>query len=128
MTLIAASIPVLRPFLRDAISSAGRYVSADASSYRNDPYGRSRSNTGGGKSQTTTSTNPKSAAGRSQQAQKQAQVGGGGFLDLETGNDSASDISAELSKIINADVRGVAFNATPKLEYELQDMNKGSKS
>ncbi|KAK7976875.1 hypothetical protein PG989_015338 [Apiospora arundinis] len=47
MTLIAASIPVLRPFLRDAISSAGRYVSADASAYRNDPYGRSRSNTGG---------------------------------------------------------------------------------
>lgn len=53
MTLIAASIPVLRPFLRDAIFSAGRYISADASDVRTDPYGRSRS-----KSQGTTSTNP----------------------------------------------------------------------
>ncbi|KAK7992568.1 hypothetical protein PG988_001362 [Apiospora saccharicola] len=54
MTLIAASIPVLRPFLRDAISSAGRYISADASDVRTDPYGRSRSRR---KSQGTTSTN-----------------------------------------------------------------------
>ncbi|KAK8070176.1 hypothetical protein PG994_006792 [Apiospora phragmitis] len=51
MNLTAASIPALRPFLRDSISSVGRYISAEASDVRTDPYYGRR------KSQATTSTN-----------------------------------------------------------------------
>lgn len=123
MTIIAASIPVLRPFLRDAISSAGRYMSADASDARTDPYGRSRS-----KSLGTTSMNPPTNTSvrmpsRSySQSQGTRQAGPG---DLESGHDrGASDISAELRGIINSDARGVVFNPTPSLDVELQDMSK----
>ncbi|KAK8053102.1 hypothetical protein PG996_012403 [Apiospora saccharicola] len=138
MTLIAASIPVLRPFLRDAISSAGRYISADASDVRTDPYGRSRSRR---KSQGTTSTNTHTnppllrdpSVRRPSRSYYQSQQGGGmrraGTGDLESGMESgngedASDMSAELRRITNSDTRGVAFNPTPSLGLELQDMSK----
>ncbi|KAK7932065.1 hypothetical protein PG985_002777 [Apiospora marii] len=131
MTLIAASIPVLRPFLRDAISSAGRYISADASNARTDPYGRSRSKSLG---TTSTNTNPPlprhSSVRRPSRSYSQSQgVRRAGTGDLQSGGHDrgTSDMSAELMRIINSDARGVAFNPTPSLDVELQDMSKKGK-
>ncbi|KAK8044234.1 hypothetical protein PG993_004258 [Apiospora rasikravindrae] len=126
MTLIAASIPVLRPFLRDAISSAGRYISADASDVRTDPYGRRKSQATTSTRTNTGSTPPRRGPSSAQRRPSQTGRNGTG-RDLESGlGDGASDMSAELRKIINSDARGggVAFNPTPSLDFELQDMSK----
>ncbi|KAK8085651.1 hypothetical protein PG997_006922 [Apiospora hydei] len=122
MTLIAASIPVLRPFLRDAISSAGRYISTDASDARTDPYGRRKSQGTASTSTRTrarTNTNPtppRMGPSSARRASQTGRIGSGG--DLETGHGGGiddrptSDMSAELRKIIGSDARGQGWCLT----------------